>query len=172
MKRHLEPLALAANITQATFCCMDQVLLTFGFLVLQYQKMANSDVEDQAGCTAIIASLERRWLKADQELFIGAVLLNPFFRTSPFAPHPALNIAGVYTIIGLLWTRFYDTAPPDVLNLHIGEYLAGSGFFKHLDWQRKIHQMNADRVVRPPLLTPLFLLIWVLPALPWSTHTW
>lgn len=39
MKCHLDPLAVAANITQASFCRLDEVLLTFGYLVMQYQQM-------------------------------------------------------------------------------------------------------------------------------------
>ena len=53
MKRHLEPLAIAANITQASFCRLDEVLLTFGYLVMQYQKM-QTDADDAAACASII----------------------------------------------------------------------------------------------------------------------
>jgi hypothetical protein len=56
MKCHLEPLAIAANVTQAAFCCLDQVLLTFAFLVMQYRAM--TDAEDLAECVAIIARLK------------------------------------------------------------------------------------------------------------------
>jgi len=38
---YLELLAIAANIVQGLFCRMDQVLLTFGFLVMQYQNEKN-----------------------------------------------------------------------------------------------------------------------------------
>ena len=58
MKRHLEPLAIAANITQASFCRLDEVLLTFGYLVMQYQKM-QTDADDAAACASIIASIEK-----------------------------------------------------------------------------------------------------------------
>jgi hypothetical protein len=35
MKCHLEPLTITTNITQASFCCLDQVLMTFGHLIMQ-----------------------------------------------------------------------------------------------------------------------------------------
>lgn len=77
MKRHLEPLAIAANVTQAAFCCLDTVLLTFGFLVMQYKRM--SDEGDRIASHSIISSLEKRWMAADQDIFIAAVIVNPFF---------------------------------------------------------------------------------------------
>jgi hypothetical protein len=63
MKRHLEPLAIATNVTQASFCRLDQVLLTFGHLVMQYKSL--TDPEDTVGCAAIIESIEARWAIAD-----------------------------------------------------------------------------------------------------------
>jgi len=36
IKWHLEPLAIVVNITQASFCHLNTVLLTFGFLIMQY----------------------------------------------------------------------------------------------------------------------------------------
>ena len=54
---YLEPLVIAANITQAAFCRMDEVLLTFGSLFVQYHKMGDDkDVQD-----AILSSLKKCW---------------------------------------------------------------------------------------------------------------
>ena len=77
MKLNLEPLAIAANVTQAAFCHLDTVLLTFGFLVMQYQHMA--DEADRTASTSIISSLEKHWMAADQDIFIATVIVNPFF---------------------------------------------------------------------------------------------
>ncbi|GLB43960.1 putative protein of unknown function (DUF 659) [Lyophyllum shimeji] len=87
MTRHLRPLAIAANVVQAAFCRVDQVLLTFGYLVMQYRAMTDED--DAVGCNAIVQSIERRWAKADQEVFIAAVILNPLYQTTPFAQLPS-----------------------------------------------------------------------------------
>ena len=37
MKRHLEPLAVATNVIQSSHCRLDQVLLTFRYLVMHEQ---------------------------------------------------------------------------------------------------------------------------------------
>jgi len=68
----LEPLAIAANITQAPHT--RHVLLTLGNLYCIYSTL-EFDVEV---CTAILASLKKWWVKADQEVFILAVFLNPY----------------------------------------------------------------------------------------------
>lgn len=145
MKRHLEPLAIAANITQSSFCRLDQVLLTFSFLVMHYRKM--TDPEDKEGCAAIMDSIENRWQKADQELFVAAVILNPFFRTTTFAPLPILNNAGIHSLLHSLWTRFYSTTPPDEFHMQVTDYLNGTGFFQNLQMQCGIIQVTVDRAV-------------------------
>ncbi|KAH9988278.1 hypothetical protein BJV74DRAFT_796328 [Russula compacta] len=78
MKCHLEPLAYAANITQVAICHIDEVLMTFGWLVMHYKQMI-TDPDDAVGCQAIINSIEQWWAKADQDIFIAAVILNPFY---------------------------------------------------------------------------------------------
>jgi len=36
--------------------------------------------------TAIIDSIEKHWEKADQDLFLATLFLNPFFKASAFNP--------------------------------------------------------------------------------------
>ena len=79
----LEPLAKAANIAQADICRPDQVLLIFGSLIYQYNRMRDVDV-DIAGRCAILASLEKRWEKCEQEVYIATTFVNPFVRMDPF----------------------------------------------------------------------------------------
>lgn len=52
---------------------MDQVLLTFGFLVMKFRDEKMN--QDPIGCDAIINSVEARWNKSDQEIFITTVLV-------------------------------------------------------------------------------------------------
>jgi hypothetical protein len=161
MKRHLEPLAIAANITQASFCRLDEVLLTFGFLVMQYQAM--TDPDDLVGCAAVIASIERRWAKADQEIFIAAIILNPFYQSAPLAPLPFLNNAGISALLRRLWQRFYVNPPPADFFIHLNDYLRGTGFFKNLQAQCQIKLVQADREVRWSTCSFLtFLIPWTL----------
>lgn len=105
------------------------------------------DPEDEEGCAAIMDSIENRWQKADQELFIAAVILNPFFRTSTFAPLPFLNNAGIHSLLRSLWIRFYSTQPPPEFHAQVTDYLNGTGFFQNLQMQCGIVQVAADRLV-------------------------
>jgi hypothetical protein len=65
---------------------LDQILLTFGSLAIYYRDIKTTDSANILGATAILESIEKRWAKADQDVFIAAVLLNPFVKASPFSP--------------------------------------------------------------------------------------
>lgn len=146
MKRHLEPLAVAANITQASFCRLDEVLLTFGYLVMQYRLM-QADAGDAVACDSIITSIEKRWAVSDQEIFVAAVLLNPFYRNAPFALLPFLNNAGIRSLLVALWKRFYRGPPPDSFYTEISDYLGEVGVFENLQNEVNAALVVADRQV-------------------------
>src|SRR6266545_6015773 len=74
---HLEPLAIAANITQAPNTWLYHVLTTLANL---YRIYSNLNPEDSGVHDKILASLEKHWRAADQEPFIVAVVLNPYLR--------------------------------------------------------------------------------------------
>lgn len=156
VKRHLEPLAIAANITQASFCRLDTVLLTFGFLLMQYNEMTEPD--DREGCCAIVRSLERRWAVADQEIFIAAVILNPFYQCVPFTALPFLNNAGIHTLFHHLWRRFYGAEPPQDFHPEVTEYLTHRGRYANLKSHCDRVQEEASRSVRTDLHLPLAIL--------------
>ncbi|KAI0049656.1 hypothetical protein FA95DRAFT_1488644, partial [Auriscalpium vulgare] len=107
MKLHLEPLAIAANIAQAANTRPDTVLLMFGVLRLRYDSLPQSDPRHIVARDAVCASLEKRWAVADQDIFITAVILNPFHKLRPFRAARWSTTAGAYTLITRLWTRFY-----------------------------------------------------------------
>lgn len=115
MRSHLEPLAIAANITQAAHCRLDQVLTIFGLLYRSFSRY--HDARDQKICDAVLSSISKRWAKADQDIFIAAIILNPILKTHIFAPTSGLNYGAIFMLLGQLWTRFYYSAPPD--DLHI-----------------------------------------------------
>ena len=96
-------MAEAANIIQAAFCRLDTVLLTFGYLIVSYKAM--KDPDDLPGVQAIIKSIEKRWAKADQEIFIAAMILNPFYRREPLAATPMFNNAGITALLGRVFKR-------------------------------------------------------------------
>lgn len=88
---------------------MDQILLTFGSLSIYYTDLKEKDPADAPGCTAILESIEKRWAKADQDVFIAAVILNPFLKTNAFSPQANfLTRAGVLGLIKRLYRRFFS----------------------------------------------------------------
>ena len=129
MKLHLQPLVVTANVTQAAFCCLDMVLLTFGFLVMQYQQMADGD--DHAA-TSILSSLEKCWMAADQDVFIATMIVNPFFHTEPFSLHSRFVVAGVIELLGCLYTRFFQEEPPYSFSAELHDYLMADGQYTKL----------------------------------------
>ena len=58
----------------------------------------------------IQGSLEKQWAKADQDVFILAVFLNPYIRRQPFSC-VALTHANIYEIAVQLLTRIFDQQP-------------------------------------------------------------
>ncbi|KZT20928.1 hypothetical protein NEOLEDRAFT_1158419 [Neolentinus lepideus HHB14362 ss-1] len=130
---HLKPLAIAANVTQAAHCWLDQVLLTFGLLVMQYQGM--QDPDDKLVADVVISSLERRWGKADQDVFIAAVILNPFHKIKPFQKLTIFTNARLFMLMSRLWKCFYAVDVPLAFNKELMEYMnnaASIGAAAHL----------------------------------------
>lgn len=145
MERHLEPLAIAANITQAAHCRLDTVLITFGFLDARYRAMTGP--EDAIGCAAILASLEKHWLAADQNIFITTVIVNPLFQTTPFTPGPHFTNAHIQSLLGLLYSRFFQLSSPESFYTELLEYLMGAGQYSELVEVCSWHIRNSKRVV-------------------------
>ncbi|XP_006460996.1 hypothetical protein AGABI2DRAFT_70302, partial [Agaricus bisporus var. bisporus H97] len=124
--KHLQPLGVAANTTQSTGCRLDTVLLIFGYLLHSYSRLM-MDSSDIPGCKAIINSLESRWFKADQDLFVAAVILNPIYSITPFRPLDFLIRANIHQLYVQLYTRIYLAPPPaDFLN-EAYAYINGNG---------------------------------------------
>jgi hypothetical protein len=130
MKLHLQPLAIAANVTQAAFCRLDTVLLTFGFLIMQYQQM--TDEADDVASTSIISSLEKRWAAADQDIFIATVIVNPFFQAHPFGRHSRFVVGGIIDLLEHLYTRFFQERPPFMFGTELRDYLTAEGQYSAL----------------------------------------
>ena len=105
--------------------------MTFGSLVAQYRGMVGP--EDATASAAILSSLERRWSAADQDVFIGAVLVNPFFRATPFIPRRCFVIAHMKSLLSQLYSCFFASEPPPDFSQEVHEYLFGSGHYSELD---------------------------------------
>lgn len=104
--------------------------------------------EDPVGRDAIIASIEARWAKSDQQVFVCAVLVNPFYRTTPFAPLSCFNSAHIRVLLTRLYTRFYGEPPVPLFMTHAFDFFNGEGFFLHLDSQIKFEIEEAAREVK------------------------
>jgi hypothetical protein len=66
-----------------------------------------TDPEDVVGCTAIIESIKAQWATADQEIFVAAIILNPFYQSTPFTALQFLTNAGIHSMLGCLWQHFF-----------------------------------------------------------------
>ncbi|KAH9023323.1 ribonuclease H-like domain-containing protein [Lactarius pseudohatsudake] len=103
---HLEPLAIAANITQESDTRLYHVLTTLANLYRIYSNLSlteDLDVRDE-----VLASLEKRWAAADQDPFIAAVILNPFLRGDFLAHrHVALTPIGLCNMLKRLYSRVF-----------------------------------------------------------------
>jgi hypothetical protein len=106
-----------------------------------------TDVDDVVGCNAIIESLEARWATADQEIFIAAVILNPFYQSTPFSALQFLTNVGIYSMLSRLWERFYQTSPPPEFHSQVTDYLHGTGLFIDLKSACGIAQVITSREV-------------------------
>jgi hypothetical protein len=119
IKTHIEPLAIAVNINQEQNTRCDQVLLGLGNLYRIYVNLRKYDrttpdaeFEDKDHpVTAVINSIEKRWAKADQDLFIACLFLNPFIKTSLFNPQK-FTLSVLIGIIRRLYTRVFRLSEP------------------------------------------------------------
>ena len=102
--------------------------------------------EDQIGCGAVLASLDKRWLAADQGVFIATVIVNPFYRTTPFAAHPRFMNARVKSLLASLYFRFFKTDAPNDFYTELHDFLMGSGQYSELKvtCDRHIYSSNHE----------------------------
>jgi hypothetical protein len=125
---------------------MDQVLLTFGFLVMKYrdEKMNQDDICHDT----IIKSIELRWSKSDQEVFISMVLVNLFYHTTPFASLLIFSKAYICVLFIKLYNRFFSAQLPTEFIEDTYNFLDGKGMFQGLDDQVKFELETALNKVR------------------------
>ena len=134
IEQHLEPLAVTANVMQSAFCRLDEVLLTFGALMMNYKDLQDQRGGDRVACNATLVSLEKRWSNLDQDVLIAAVILNPFFKHKLFKLLPRFQPANIYHSFLRLWNRFFPKeSTPAVLYQNVIHYLWEMGDFQPLE---------------------------------------
>jgi len=109
-----------------------------------------TDPEDVVGCTAIIESIKAQWATADQEIFVAAIILNPFYQSTPFTALQFLTNARIHSILGRLWQHFFEEEPPVKFHQQINGYLHGTNLFCELKSACGIAQVAANREVPNP----------------------
>ena len=135
LKKQLEPLALAANITQLANVHLDQVLIIFGLLYKEYQALLAKDnsPETRFLVQCIIDSIEKCWAKSEQEAFIAALFLNPVYKLGPFAEVDFTTLAGILHLLKKLYVRFFcelTVAKDQQMYDELQDYLHDTGRFK------------------------------------------
>lgn len=103
VKRYLEPLAIATNVTQAASTRPDHVLLTFANL----RRLYGVEDIDADVSVCILGSIEKRWATCDQNVFILAVFLKPFIRDALFGSHQAVSRSGILSMLHRVFSSFY-----------------------------------------------------------------
>ena len=80
---------------------MDHVLLTLGNLFRQFSD-SESTMFDEDLRLSVLKSLEKRWKKVDQDIFIVAVFLNPYIQAKLFRQEFLME-AQLYNIVERLY---------------------------------------------------------------------
>ena len=82
----IEPICYGTNINQTDSTCADHVLLTLAGLFLHFSAHPEPDISHE-----MVKRLEKHWKDCDQELFLLALILNPYEQLSCFGPQANLN---------------------------------------------------------------------------------
>jgi len=156
MLTHIGPLALAVNFAQAAHCCLDEVLIILGYLTSKYLSLLQTatSTDDQIGLRAIVESLEKRWSKSDQMVFIAAVILNPLYKAKPFSQIRQFTTAGITSLLSKLWQRFQSTPVPESLRKEILDYLQDRGNYEGFsEWVEGERNAAEAQVIIPLVFT-------------------
>ena len=145
MRRMIEPLAVAALVLQQKATRLDHVLLSLGKLFTEYQLVRRhcEAEEEKYCCDTLMLSLEDRWKKADHDLFIAAVILNPFvgqLRLCFSHMVPQWDNNGLYKMLARIYKRLFKEEAPGSLLIDWTDYRRRQGLFtaKNLELQHLV----------------------------------
>ncbi|THH07907.1 hypothetical protein EW145_g3063 [Phellinidium pouzarii] len=141
IKEYLQPLAIAANVAHAANTRCDHVLLMLAKLYKVYNAMQLNDdsftmYNIDSPVTPIIKSIEKRWAKADQDLFIACLYLNPLIGYQLFNVS-TLPLGVLIGMLRRLYARVFQVAEveiPSNLVTSIMAYNEQEGIFSEMSW--------------------------------------
>lgn len=139
----MEPLAISSHVLQASGLRLDQVVLTLANL----HRIYSQPRVEAAVRRAVVDSLEKRWKAADQEVFILAVLFNPFYRTTAFSDRQ-LGRADLAHMCRRAYERFLRKPVSMLFWSAFHDYLDGKGRFSAANFALDMHQIFAESTVR------------------------
>ncbi|KZT64718.1 hypothetical protein DAEQUDRAFT_769439 [Daedalea quercina L-15889] len=120
LSQHLAPLATATNLFQSDHMHLDIVLITIARL---FHIFSEPDL-DLSACRAVLVSLEKRWAKQDQGIFILAVILNPYIRISAFERNsPFCQANEIQNLTAQVFWHFYRCEPDNEFMTSVIRYL-------------------------------------------------
>lgn len=136
---------MAANVTQSDCARLDIVLITLANLYHYFSTVPNLD---QAAADAVKASLERRWAKADQDIFLLALIFNPYAHVSCFAKDSPFRVpAKVHELAKRAFQRFYNVEPGADFQNELTDYLQGVGLWTAEGMQLSERELQARKDV-------------------------
>ncbi|TFY64461.1 hypothetical protein EVG20_g5940 [Dentipellis fragilis] len=123
-KRHLHPLAVATNLLQTDHTRLDIVLVTLANL---YRVFSDSQF-DTSIRDAVLSSLEKRWGKQDQAIFILAAVFNPTIRVFAFAVDSPFRVPNVIqSLAAEAFRRLFSIEPDHDFMTAVTQYLHNTG---------------------------------------------
>ncbi|KAE9385453.1 hypothetical protein BT96DRAFT_791585, partial [Gymnopus androsaceus JB14] len=85
------------------------------------------------------------WKKADQDVFILALVFNPYIRAQAFKNgSPFQSVAGLWNIVYHTYKWFYDEEPDSKFRRNFTSYLAGTGLWSDERMSFKYHSEDAE----------------------------
>ncbi|KII85324.1 hypothetical protein PLICRDRAFT_67453, partial [Plicaturopsis crispa FD-325 SS-3] len=137
IRQHLKPLAIASNATQSDHARLNVVLAAIVNLYWVFSRPAM----DPRVSTSILRSVEKRWANTDRELFLLAILLNPYLRRTPFKNgSPFCGFVAPWEIFRRAYLQFFQVEPDVKCRTAFSDYLNNVG-----RWSAKSMQLDVIR---------------------------
>ncbi|KAI0308727.1 ribonuclease H-like domain-containing protein, partial [Amylostereum chailletii] len=123
IRQHLEPLAVAANIIQGDNARLDVVLVAILSLYSEFSQAGDRGAP-------ILKSISKRWSDTDQEVFLLALILNPYIRQTAFkAGSTFASNSTCWMLFRRVYKRMLQRDPPKGTRKVFIDYLCQAGWF-------------------------------------------